>query len=230
MTAPGYQVALTLKSNNAKTGPIPVSTTSATTCPDACPLKARGCYAKGGPLAIHWRKITEGTRGGSWGAFCSSVSMLPEGQLWRHNQAGDLPGNGQAIDAAALRQLVKANRGKRGFTYTHYLPTRKNLAAIRAANKAGFTVNLSADNLAEADQLAEKNAGPVVVVLPSEAPGKSRTPAGRQVIACPAETRDTVTCASCQLCARADRRGIIIGFRAHGAGKKAASDVARGAA
>jgi len=225
-----YRVALTAKSSNAKTGPIPVSTTTADTCPNSCPLKAKGCYAKGGPLAIHWRAITEGRRGGSWDAFCSSVSLLPEGQLWRHNQAGDLPGNGETIDSAALRQLVKANKGRRGFTYTHYLPTRSNLAAIRAANKGGFTVNLSADNLAEADQLAGKKAGPVVVVLPSDAPEKTVTPEGRQVIACPAETRDSVTCASCQLCARADRHGIIIGFRAHGSGKKAATVVARGAA
>jgi hypothetical protein len=51
----------TRKSQNRKTGPIPTTVTSADTCPDACPLKAKGCYAKGGPLAMHWRALLRNT-------------------------------------------------------------------------------------------------------------------------------------------------------------------------
>jgi hypothetical protein len=36
-------VHLTAKSRNVKTGAIPVSTTTAESGPDACPLKSRGC-------------------------------------------------------------------------------------------------------------------------------------------------------------------------------------------
>ena len=47
-------VHLTLKSRNAKVGPIPVSTSSAATCRDMCPLKAKGCYATfSRPLNLH---------------------------------------------------------------------------------------------------------------------------------------------------------------------------------
>ena len=52
-----YQVHTTIKSANRKVGPIPVTTTSATTCPDVCPFNNAnegGCYANGGPLAMHW--------------------------------------------------------------------------------------------------------------------------------------------------------------------------------
>jgi hypothetical protein len=218
-----YQVNLTLKSRNVKTGPIPVSTTTEKTCPSACPL-IRGCYAKGGPLAGVWRKVTAETYGGSWESFTTAVAQLPEGQLWRHNQAGDLPGDRETIDAVAMGQLVEANRGRRGWTYTHYdvLANRKNLETVKAANQAGFVVNLSANNLDHADALAETGAGPVVTVLPGAVSGKAdiRTPAGRRVVVCPATYRDDVSCASCKLCARS--RAAIVGFPVHGAAKRLA--------
>jgi len=217
-------VHLTLKSANAKTGPIPVSTTSALSCSDTCPFKDNGCYAESGPLALHWRAVTAGERGMQWSEFCDAIAALPAGQLWRHNQAGDLPGLGDTINPAALDMLVQANAGKRGFTYTHKPATPDNLAMIRAANEAGFTINLSANNLQHADTLADTGAGPVVTVLPINAPAKTTTPAGRPVITCPAQTRDDVSCADCQLCARADRP-TIIGFLAHGTGAKKAEKI-----
>ncbi len=217
-------VHLTLKSANAKTGPIPVSTTSALSCSDTCPFKGNGCYAESGPLALHWRAVTAGDRGLTWPEFCDEISRLPDGQLWRHNQAGDLPGLGDYINPAAMQLLIDANKGKRGFTYTHKPATPENLELVRAANAAGFTVNLSANNLAHADTLADTGAGPVVTVLPINAPAKMTTPAGRPVITCPAQTRDDVSCADCQLCARADRP-TIIGFLAHGTGAKKAEKI-----
>lgn len=148
--------------------------------------------------------------------------------MWRHNQAGDLPGEGDAINRDKLRELVRANGKRRGFTYTHKPATRGNLAAIRAANKAGFTINLSADNLTEADTLAETGL-PVVVVLPSDTRKAVKTPDGRTVALCPATIADNITCMNCGLCAMAGRKAII-GFPAHGASKNKASAIAKGAA
>jgi len=162
------------------------------------------------------------------------IAALPKGTLWRHNQAGDLPGEGDAIDARALNELVRANRGKRGFTYTHK-PVSVNLDpqheanahSVAYANARGFTINLSADNLAEADKLAEMAIGPVVVVLPAEQTRATVTPNGRKVAICPATISDNVTCADCGLCALVNRKAII-GFPAHGASKRKASSVAMG--
>jgi hypothetical protein len=151
---------------------------------------------------------------------------LADGQLWRHNQAGDLPGIGDKIDRQALTKLVEANRGRRGFTYTHKPMSIANRLAIAKANAKGFTVNLSADNLAEADALASLRIGPVVVVLPSDQLTNTTTPDGRKVVICPAVTHDNVTCATCQLCAR--QRDAIVGFPAHGARSALASRVAGG--
>ena len=210
------QVHLTLKSANVKTGPIPVSTTERDSCPTDCAMRA-GCYAASGPLALHWAAVSAGTRGTSWGQFVQSIAALPEGQLWRHNQAGDLPQTGGTIDAVKLGQLVQANQGRRGFTYTHHRDTA-SLAWVKHANDWGFTVNLSANDLRDADALADTGAGPVVVVLPSTQTENTTTPAGRRVVVCPATQRDDVSCATCQLCQR--QRSTIVGFPAHGTRKR----------
>jgi len=218
------KVHLTLKSSNIKTGPIPVSTSSGETCPEACPFKAKGCYAKGGPLALHWLKVTSGERGIDWQSFIRAVRKFPVGQLWRHNQAGDLPGLGNAIDGVKLAQLSKANEGKRGFTYTHKPPTGANLAALKRANRAGFVVNLSANSVAHADKLLRTGL-PIAAVVPQESPDRFTTPEGNRVVICPAQRVDGLSCDKCRLCAKADR-GFIIGFKPHGAGSKAVNQIA----
>jgi len=219
---------LTLKSRNVKTGPIPVSTTSAETCPTACPFNnanTGGCYAESGPLALHWRKVTESRAGESYGRFIEKIKALPIGQLWRHNQAGDLMGKANDIDPDALRELVHANIGKRGFTYTHKPMTPANQSAVKYANENGFTINLSANNLRHADELADLGIGPVVAVLPIDAKENTTTPNGRKVVVCPATVRDDVSCATCKLCAVVDRLAIV-GFPAHGTSKRKAESVA----
>jgi hypothetical protein len=218
------QVHITMKSSNAKTGPIPVSTTSAESCPNSCSLKGNGCYASSGPLALHWRKVTEGERGTDWNTFCDTIAAMPEGQVWRHNQAGDLSGNGRHIDFDALRQLVQANTGKRGFTYTHYdMSDEGNRRCVEWANESGFTVNLSAESLLEADKLKALNVGPVVTLIPETDVKTLTTQAGNHVVICPATYRDDVSCATCQLCQR--QRDSIVAFPVHGTAKAKARKV-----
>lgn len=219
-------------SSNAKTGPIPVSTSNSATCPDACPIKLKGCYAKYGPTGMHWRKLDAGTSKNAkeWDGFLQDVKRITRGSLWRHNQAGDLNGSNNIINAMQLADIVKANKGKRGFTYTHYPVTGdnfENYGAVKAANVNGFTINLSGNDVNHADQLKALNIAPVVVLMPRDAEKVSHTPAGNKVVICPAENTDKVTCMTCGLCAKADR-DYIIGFRAHGTAAKTVEIIARG--
>jgi hypothetical protein len=216
-----FLVHLTPASRNVKTGPIPVSTTSAITCPTSCPFNnGNGCYAASGPLAIHWRKVTQGDRGDTWENFLPKIAALPKNQLWRMNAAGDLPGEGDTLDTVALGQLVQANKGKRGFTYTHKpLDTPHERLAIAHANANGFAVNLSGNTLDHADSLADMGIAPVTVVVQSDAVSNMSTPKGRKVVICPATIRDDVSCATCGLCAIV-KRDCIVGFPAHGNGKR----------
>jgi hypothetical protein len=217
-------VHFTPKSSNEKIGPIPATVSSENTCPSDCPLKESGCYAKTGPVSWHWNKVSQGLRGSSWSDLCTNISNLKPGQLWRHNVAGDLPGENDLIDPVMLGELVAANMGKKGFTYTHKTSNPENIHWIKSANEWGFTVNLSANNLDHADELADLNAGPVATVLPIDAPKKTETPKGRIVITCPATYRDDVACATCKLCAISSRE-TIIGFPAHGTSKAKAQKV-----
>jgi hypothetical protein len=199
------------KSANSKTGPIPVTYSQRETCPPSCPHYRADCYAEDFYTSMAWNKVPQ--RGGNLAQLCESIAALPPGQLWRHNVAGDLPGEGEAVDAAALGEIVKANIGRRGFTYTH----KKSLDAIEWAQQAtawGFTVNLSADDAGEADALADSGL-PLTCIVPIDTPEKTTTPGGLPIVICPAQTRDNVSCNTCQLCQRPDRQ-VIIGFRAHG--------------
>ena len=221
-----YTVHTTIKSNNRKVGKIPVTTTSAATCPDECEFKKNGCYADGEPLAMHWKKVTDGERGDTWSGFITTVKSFKDGQLWRHNQAGDCPGDGKRLDADACDELADANENKNGFTYTHYpvLTDAHNAAVVKRMNDKGFVVNLSANNVAHADALYDLGIGPVATVLPEAQTTNTVTPKGRKIVVCPATVRDNVSCATCQLCAK--QRDAIIGFPAHGTSKRKADTVA----
>ena len=218
---------ITPKSKNAKVGKMAVTTSTATTCPSACPFKDNGCYAESGPLKLHWLKVTEGKRGDDWSTFLDKIKELPAGSKWRHNQAGDLPGDTQNLDDVKCVQLAKANEGKRGFTYTHYdvLENFQNAITVNIMNHLGFTVNVSANNLDHADQLCDLDIAPVATVLPIEQTTNTVTPKGRKVVVCPATYKDDVSCADCMLCEKRDRK-VIVGFPAHGTSKKKASAIA----
>jgi hypothetical protein len=81
--------------------------------------------------------VDSADRGTTWDGFCESIARLPVGQLWRHNQVGDLPGENNTVNGSLLGQLAKANTGRNGFTYTHKPvlerqdgPTKSNREAI----------------------------------------------------------------------------------------------------
>lgn len=198
------------RTENRKTGPIPVVYSSRDSCPPSCPLRGAGCYAENYPTRGAWDRTNA-----SLETLVAWIQDLPAGTLWRYGVAGDLPGNGESIDTIALRLIMAANQGRHGFAYSHKRPAvAHNRAAIAAANRAGFTINLSADSLAEADELADHKCGPVVVVLPRDTRQNTVTPAGRKVVICPAITRG-ITCADCRFCAKS-ARSYIVGFPAHG--------------
>src|SRR5258708_5451544 len=106
-------------SQNAKTGPIPASIIERASCWPGCALYENGCYAETGALALHWDRVSQGVRGGSWSEFCTKVAALRPGRLWRYAQAGDLPGHGSKIDDELLHELVAANTGKHVIAFTH---------------------------------------------------------------------------------------------------------------
>ena len=175
----------------------------------------------------------------------SSSSVVGEGCGSSSSVVGEgsVEGNTGRLDDGKCMQLAEAARHLHSFLYTHYpvLPSAEvteetaehNLAVLNEMSRRKFVVNLSANNLEEADRLAEAGL-PVVVVLPAPPPARSkeeyklatRTPGGRRIVVCPHYTKG-VQCIDCKLCARSQRK-VIVGFPAHGTGKGKASKVALG--
>jgi hypothetical protein len=220
---------LTHTSSNRKTGPIPVSTSSKATCPDSCPFLGNGCYAESGPLAIHSAAVTAGTRGVPWAEFLQLIRNLPPHQLWRHNQSGDLYRPGNAIGRTALAQLVEANRGRRGFTYSHHKRTPRTVEAFRAATANGFTVNASCHTEAEADAAIADGLRAVFIVPADDARTTWETAGGNRAVVCPAQRFERMDCATCQLC-QARPQNVAIAFKAHGTSRRKVEAVISAAA
>ena len=224
-TTSDVSVALVADSGNLKTGHMPVSTSDMSTCPERCAFLSI-CYANYGHTIYHWRTVPD--RGTFWAEFVKKIAALPKGQLWRHNEAGDLPARNGRINAVKLRALVKANKGRRGFTYTHHELTEANVAAIRYANANGFTINVSCETVGQVDYVRALGL-PAVLATPKGEPVPSMTPNGNPLRICPAVTtaearkagRDVrqIQCVNCGICYNHDRISSIV-FPAHGPGAK----------
>lgn len=220
------QVALTMVSSNVKTGPIPTTTSDRATCPTTCPFYDKGCYAKSGPQAIHWRKVSNAERGFVWDEFVNEIRKITKNQIWRHNVSGDLQHNDGNIDYKKLRQLIMANKGRRGFTYTHHKLNEHNIVSLQNANMMGFTINASCESIEEADRVMTEHEIPAVAVVNSEKTDRFyTTSSGRKVVTCPAALfPGKVTCATCGLCQKADR-DFVIAFPSHGNAKRTVNEI-----
>lgn len=216
------RVTITEVSGNGKTGKIPTTRTERSSCPTTCPFYNAGCYATSGRERMQWDRLNRSETGVNWSEFLSQIRrIVPKGMLWRHNTAGDLPHNDGQIDTEALQGLINANRGRRGFTYSHHILGDHNISALQTANAQGFTVNASTENVEIADQVMTEHGIPAVAVVPStESRRFFTTTSGRKVITCPAALfPGKVTCATCGLCQIATRQ-FIVAFPAHSVSKK----------
>jgi len=230
MTLSRLRFHLTRESGNRKTGKIPVTTSSRATCSPSCPFLHNGCYADGGgPLRLHWEKVTTGERGVSFAQHFADLASLPAQQLTRLHQAGDLPHVRGRISRRFIRGIVAACRNLKAYTYTHHaLNLGENLSLIRYANRQGLTINVSTETESAADHAIASGLPAVLAVDSDETRDTWHTPAGNVVLVCPAQRRDT-DCATCQLCHSRGRR-VIVAFRAHGTSKRKANQAIKEAA
>ena len=228
---------LTHRSDNRKTGDMPVASASPDTCWSGCPMRAV-CYGSAWPLCLHWAKNCKLT----WQQFLREIADLPPNVVWRYGDVGDLPGRSARIDEGRCTALVAIGcaNGRRPYCYSHkpVVGHPANARIIAAMNRGGFTVNLSAEGLHRADELAALQVAPVVAVLPRSL-GDWRvlhTPAGRRVLRCPHEWQKRPSGAAVQcangcggtrgpICSWPDRN-FIIGLTAHGRVRKVEAIIA----
>lgn len=212
---PRTNYAFTKVSSNRKIGPMSVTMTDKKSCSDSCSYKSGGCYALAFPLGLHWSKLDHA--GMTVEELTTNhLKRLPKRNKCRMNQAGDFRQKDGVIDTEDLGLIVEASSHIDVIAYTHHDPLDfTNHDAVLWANKQGFTVNLSAESLVEADFYADLGIAPVVVAVPRGTPKVTHTAKGRQVTMCPAVYSD-MTCDRCMICAKSERKSIIA-FEAHGA-------------
>jgi len=181
------RVQLIHVSQNAKTGPIPVSIIERASCWSGCALYENGWRRpKTGALALHLERVSRGLAGGSWSEFCAKVAALRPprgggGRLWRYAQAGDLPDTSLDERRAPRRARPRQHRQERHRLHPPARPRRRScpvenrrLIAV-PSTLAGFTVNLSATNSAQRDRLAELGSPLGTVLCPSQRARAVRT-------------------------------------------------------
>lgn len=219
-TAAAVRILCVAHSSNRKTGNIAQTYSSRNTCPRRCALH-NSCYAQSG---FHTRMQWDRTEPEAPAAdnICTPENIgewirenVAIGALIRHNVAGDMSANGSDIlDINLVKKLTAAFEGRRAYTYTHCAPVPANFGIVRRAIKKGFVINFSCENVYTADLIVSKGL-PAVLAVPEILPRGAKSPAGRSLVMCPAQTHENINCANCALCARAGRKSIVC-FAAHG--------------
>ena len=214
------------KTGNAKTGPVAVTYVGKGSCPPDClHLQAGTCYgANGSPVDWTWRRLVEVATAREYArAHAHEIDSLPADRPLRMRVVGDVTGPDAArIEArAAARYQARAADGvdARVWSYSH--AWRK--IDPRSYYDRGVSVLASVET--DAETRAALRAGWAVARTVATHPegGKAETigrgPRAYRLLPCPAQTRASVTCVDCMLCARADylrRTRTVITFAAHG--------------
>lgn len=198
-------------SNDRKTGPVSAIYTDASTCPTRCPFKGNGCYAAYGHCHMVWNRASVTPE-----ELASVVRQKGLLDIVRVNIAGDLAKPGTSDIDEELVQLFVRTFCKDGitvYTYTHCEPSERNKAIARQAIAQGFTISFSCEYKETALQLHAEGL-PVVLATAEECEGP-------EYFHCKGGT-DGVTCRTCRVCMKADRKVVPV-FQLHGPGKKKAA-------
>jgi len=204
----------TEKTANSKTGSVSVSYAAIQSCPNSCPFKSGGCYAKSGPLAIFWGRMNKAGDGHSITDIARTearaIGKLTGKRAIRLHVAGD-----SITDRAARYVARAARRFPVAWTYTHAWETVKR--------KAWDTVSVlaSCETIAQAKKAIARGYAPCIVVDKFKQ-DKAYMQDGLKIIPCPAQTRNR-TCIECKLCfndGMLRAQNAVIAFSAHGSGAR----------
>ncbi len=223
------EVHVVAKPDNRKTGPLPATYRPMTTCPADCPFlpagAAGGCYGTGRlfNIADRWA----GNIDVQFASAKVRVGRDPAVRYLRDRVVGDVLTPDGRLDRRYVAGIarVAAENDLTAFGYTHAWRVF-TAADVRFLQRSGYVMNASAETHAGAVEAVERG---LPVVLVDEMLPDGAMLGGRRIVTCPAETRQSVTCASCGLCARPGRSSIVR-FHPHGTAvrkARAAIDLAR---
>lgn len=204
------------RSSNTKTGNIPVTYRDMDeTCPRECPFFNNGCYGDGrikGIARKHAKQVTQES------ALSTLSKRDKAARYLRDRVVGDILTDGK-IDMDYVLGIAAVARQSSliAFGYTHAW-RRLTKRMIKSIAASGYVMNASCETV---EDVQEALAALMPAVITNDDIDDGTVISGKRVITCPAQTRDDVTCASCGLCAKPDRK-VVIRFLVHGASKNRA--------
>ncbi len=214
------QMMISLKSNNAKTGPIPTISRPQETCPNDCPLMGAGCYGEnsgfGGRPSI-FKMVSKSVPKISLRDI--ALKARAAAPAIRFNVVGDyLKADGTPDEAyISDTNFIATARKWVAISYTH---------AWRRLRPDMFDYVVRA-SCQSREELSEAHARGWWTVVVDPGPDDPDTLIGtkidgRMVVQCPATNGKVDSCADCRLCGR---EAAIVAFPVHGARKRTALNV-----
>lgn len=220
--APVFATAIA-KSDNAKVGECAATYAAQQSCPSYCPFfDGGGCYAEAGRLFMgvtqRLNENAERERADWHDVAIAEARAIYEmdvirGRPMRLHTVGDCQNDEAAKIVAAAAEWYMDVGGGPVWGYTHAW-------RVVARSSWGRVSILASCESAEQVELARaRGYAPSIVVETFAAARKYEGAGGLEILPCPAQTRDDVTCASCRLCMNdlgIKERGYAIGFELHG--------------
>lgn len=203
-------VVIAAISANSKLGPMAtMSRPIEKTCPTTCPLLPRTlggngkCYGNGrinGTVRKHAKDVSVAD------AVAKLRGARKDAKYLRVNVVGDVALPDGSPDMAYLADVatVATAVGLVAYGYSHVRTFTAAQVAIVAAS--GYVLNASCETASEVETAVELG---MPVVIAGDMWQDGDMIAGRRVTTCPEQLGKVADCASCGLCARQDRKGIV---------------------
>lgn len=208
------------KSDNRKTGRVSATYVSQASCPKTCAFRNNGCYAEMGMVGIHSRRLNKSTESNIMSIAKEEAGLIKKASgkyNLRLHVVGDADSDVCAYILSDAADVYMEKNKKKVWTYTHNRTTKRE-------SWGNISVLRSCETVRQAE--TANQAGFAAAMVVADFKKNTAYPIGRGLVGipCPAQTKENVTCESCQLCMNADRlqkNKRVILFSAHGSRKGA---------
>ncbi len=217
------KIRLVKESENKKTGNISQTYTSEITCPCRCPYRCSGCYGEEYHTGLCWSGCEKEKFGNSPENFPKVAKSSALTKMVRLNIAGDIakPGTDN-IDPKIVDAYIKAfGNDKNAYSYTHCEINEENVAEIKRMREHGIIYSFSCEKIEEVKKALENGCDAVLSVETME--DRVKVVDGIKFVKCPNSQNENIKCANCGICAKPNRKFVIV-FPLHGTGENKAKE------
>jgi hypothetical protein len=215
-------------SENAKLGKISATYVTQKSCPTDCAFYNSGCYAELGMTGMQTRRLNKNSNKFYKNIDTRDIARMEAREIktlsgkrnLRLHVVGDAKTNSAANELAKAAKIFSSKYDKKVYSYTH--------AWKKVNRKSWGNISILASCETSQDvKQAQKLGYATAIVVDHFEDTKKYNYNGIDVIPCPSQTMDNVTCDSCKLCMQ-DKylltNKLTIAFSSHGTRKRMVSE------